>query len=87
MTAETDESLSDNYFEANFIIIRRLGRGAFADAFQVQGRDGKHYAVKKSLHPYTGHKDRCVLTSLITATTFFLANSVLIALRATDSRN
>ncbi|KAI9022561.1 kinase-like domain-containing protein [Hyaloraphidium curvatum] len=49
----------NDYFETSFVIIRPLGKGSFADAFKVQSRiDRKPYAIKRTRHPYNGHRDR-----------------------------
>ncbi|KAJ3087686.1 hypothetical protein HK102_010498 [Quaeritorhiza haematococci] len=54
-----DGQVFPDYFETNFHIIGRLGRGSFADAFRAQSKaDGRQYAVKKTRQPYTGFKDR-----------------------------
>ncbi|KXS19210.1 hypothetical protein M427DRAFT_152702, partial [Gonapodya prolifera JEL478] len=50
---------SGDYFEQYFTVIGQLGRGSFASAFQVLSRiDGQMYAIKRTAHPYIGHKDR-----------------------------
>ncbi|KAJ3278502.1 hypothetical protein HK104_002286 [Borealophlyctis nickersoniae] len=47
-----------DYFDANFRIVRLLGSGSFADAYQVQSKtDGQFYAIKKTRTPFAGYKD------------------------------
>ncbi|KAI9226261.1 MAG: kinase-like domain-containing protein [Piptocephalis tieghemiana] len=45
--------------EREFHWIKVLGKGSFAEVFHVRGRrDGKDYAIKRSVRPYTGVSDR-----------------------------
>ncbi|KAJ3160193.1 Protein kinase, membrane associated tyrosine threonine 1 [Geranomyces michiganensis] len=59
---ETEKShgagVHPDHLEQNFRITERLGRGSFAEAFKVQSKiDGRYYAIKKTIHPFTGFKD------------------------------
>ncbi|KAJ3133104.1 Protein kinase, membrane associated tyrosine threonine 1 [Geranomyces variabilis] len=59
---EADKShgagVHSDHLEQNFRITERLGRGSFAEAFKVQSKvDGRCYAIKKTIHPFTGYKD------------------------------
>ncbi|RKP12008.1 kinase-like domain-containing protein, partial [Piptocephalis cylindrospora] len=45
--------------EGGFHWVRLLGKGSFAEVFHVRGRkDGRDYAIKRSVRPYTGVSDR-----------------------------
>ncbi|KAI8821479.1 kinase-like domain-containing protein [Fimicolochytrium jonesii] len=47
-----------DYLDANFRVVERLGRGSFAEAYKVQEKTTGHfYAVKKTLHAFSGYKD------------------------------
>lgn len=47
-----------NYFGTNFDIMKRLGHGEFAEAFQVVCvQDDLNYAVKKARHQFSGYKN------------------------------
>lgn len=55
---EVGNQRSRDWFESQFELIGRLGRGAFATAFHVQSVvDGLEYAIKRTIHPFTGFND------------------------------
>ncbi|TPX57775.1 hypothetical protein PhCBS80983_g03560 [Powellomyces hirtus] len=59
-TADDSHSLGvhPDYLDANFRITERLGRGSFAEAYKVEcKKDGRFYAVKKTIHAFIGYKD------------------------------
>ena len=57
LSKRQNESIPD-WFESRFELLGRLGQGEFADAFHVQSiDDGLEYAIKKTRHPFMGHKD------------------------------
>jgi hypothetical protein len=47
-----------DYFETNYVLVKRLGHGSFADAFHVTSlEDSLDYAIKKQRQPFSGYKD------------------------------
>ncbi|XP_069783216.1 membrane-associated tyrosine- and threonine-specific cdc2-inhibitory kinase isoform X2 [Narcine bancroftii] len=54
-----DETKGLLYFEQCFEVVSWLGRGSFGEVFKVRWqRDGKLYAVKRSVQPFRGEADR-----------------------------
>eukprot|EP00123_Amoebidium_parasiticum_P014407 comp22488_c0_seq1/m.33924 comp22488_c0_seq1/g.33924 ORF comp22488_c0_seq1/g.33924 comp22488_c0_seq1/m.33924 type:complete len:455 (-) comp22488_c0_seq1:505-1869(-) len=54
-----DQNKREPYLKQAFVIVSRLGKGSFGEAFKVQSKeDGQHYAVKCSGKRFTSNSDR-----------------------------
>ncbi|XP_045427347.1 membrane-associated tyrosine- and threonine-specific cdc2-inhibitory kinase isoform X2 [Pipistrellus kuhlii] len=54
-----DPSQPESFFQQNFQRLGRLGRGSYGEVFKVRSKeDGQLYAVKRSMSPFRGPKDR-----------------------------
>ncbi|CAK6444771.1 unnamed protein product [Pipistrellus nathusii] len=54
-----DPSRPESFFQQNFQRLGRLGRGSYGEVFKVRSKeDGQLYAVKRSMSPFRGPKDR-----------------------------
>ncbi|XP_012587137.1 PREDICTED: membrane-associated tyrosine- and threonine-specific cdc2-inhibitory kinase [Condylura cristata] len=54
-----DPSRPESFFQQSFQRLSRLGRGSYGEVFKVRSReDGRLYAVKRSVSPFRGPKDR-----------------------------
>ena len=52
-----DQPISD-YFEMRYDVVKKLGHGAFADAYHVINLEsGQHSAIKKTRHEFVGYND------------------------------
>jgi hypothetical protein len=71
-----NEIHSPDRFETNFKIVRALGSGEFSEVYEVEDREnaGLFYAVKRTKHPFGGHKDRFVLLMSSRAQMYWLTD-------------
>ncbi|KAM5228248.1 membrane-associated tyrosine- and threonine-specific cdc2-inhibitory kinase isoform 3-T3 [Ctenodactylus gundi] len=54
-----DPRRPESFFQQNFQRLSRLGHGSFGEVFKVRSKeDGRLYAVKRSMSPFRGPKDR-----------------------------
>uniref|UniRef100_G1TD56 Membrane-associated tyrosine- and threonine-specific cdc2-inhibitory kinase n=1 Tax=Oryctolagus cuniculus TaxID=9986 RepID=G1TD56_RABIT len=54
-----DPSRPESFFQQNFQRLGRLGHGSYGEVFKVRSKeDGRLYAVKRSMSPFRGPKDR-----------------------------
>jgi serine/threonine protein kinase len=54
---KSDQPIPD-YFETKYDIVKKLGHGAFADAYQVTSlENGQQSAIKKTRHEFVGYND------------------------------
>uniref|UniRef100_A0A2K6SSQ3 Membrane-associated tyrosine- and threonine-specific cdc2-inhibitory kinase n=1 Tax=Saimiri boliviensis boliviensis TaxID=39432 RepID=A0A2K6SSQ3_SAIBB len=54
-----DPSRPESFFQQNFQRLSRLGHGSYGEVFKVRSKeDGQLYAVKRSMSPFRGPKDR-----------------------------
>ena len=54
---------SSSYFDSNFVVVKNLGGGQFADTFHTISANypDSHFCIKKTKHEFTGTKDRYFL--------------------------
>ncbi|XP_043311817.1 membrane-associated tyrosine- and threonine-specific cdc2-inhibitory kinase isoform X3 [Cervus elaphus] len=54
-----DPSRPESFFQQSFHRLGRLGHGSYGEVFKVRSKeDGRLYAVKRSMSPFRGPKDR-----------------------------
>ncbi|KAF0881271.1 PMYT1 kinase, partial [Crocuta crocuta] len=54
-----DPSRPESFFQQSFQRLGRLGHGSYGEVFKVRSKeDGRLYAVKRSMSPFRGPKDR-----------------------------
>uniref|UniRef100_A0A2K6GC35 Membrane-associated tyrosine- and threonine-specific cdc2-inhibitory kinase n=1 Tax=Propithecus coquereli TaxID=379532 RepID=A0A2K6GC35_PROCO len=54
-----DPRRPESFFQQNFQRLSRLGHGSYGEVFKVRSKeDGRLYAVKRSMSPFRGPKDR-----------------------------
>ncbi|XP_023081542.1 membrane-associated tyrosine- and threonine-specific cdc2-inhibitory kinase [Piliocolobus tephrosceles] len=54
-----DPSRPESFFQQSFQRLSRLGHGSYGEVFKVRSKeDGRLYAVKRSMSPFRGPKDR-----------------------------
>ncbi|ELV13350.1 membrane-associated tyrosine- and threonine-specific cdc2-inhibitory kinase [Tupaia chinensis] len=54
-----DPRRPESFFQQRFQRLSRLGRGSYGEVFKVRSKDdGRLYAVKRSMSPFRGPKDR-----------------------------
>ncbi|XP_006873951.1 PREDICTED: membrane-associated tyrosine- and threonine-specific cdc2-inhibitory kinase [Chrysochloris asiatica] len=54
-----DPSRPESFFQQCFQQVGRLGRGSYGEVFKVRSKeDGRLYAIKRSMSPFRGPKDR-----------------------------
>ncbi|XP_057343645.1 membrane-associated tyrosine- and threonine-specific cdc2-inhibitory kinase isoform X1 [Manis pentadactyla] len=54
-----DPSRPESFFQQSFQRLSRLGHGSYGEVFKVRSKeDGRLYAVKRSVSPFRGPKDR-----------------------------
>ncbi|XP_036166467.1 membrane-associated tyrosine- and threonine-specific cdc2-inhibitory kinase isoform X2 [Myotis myotis] len=54
-----DPSRPESFFQQSFQRLGRLGRGSYGEVFKVRSKeDGQLYAIKRSMSPFRGPKDR-----------------------------
>ncbi|XP_044088662.1 membrane-associated tyrosine- and threonine-specific cdc2-inhibitory kinase isoform X2 [Neovison vison] len=54
-----DPSCPESFFQQSFQRLGRLGHGSYGEVFKVRSKeDGRLYAIKRSMSPFRGPKDR-----------------------------
>lgn len=53
-------TLEEDYF-GHFTVLQVLGRGSFAEAVKVSDDQDRVFAIKRTIMPFSGYKDRFVV--------------------------